>query len=129
MSPTSTRRFAGLHALADVDLEIRGGQDPRHHRSERRRQVDAAQRLRRRAAARPRARCIFDGVELTGLQPHEINQLGVVRVFQTPEIFADLTVLDNVMMAVLSRRDGAFRLKLLSRIDEQGEIGQRASGR
>jgi len=38
---------------------------------------------------------MFDGQSLLGLTPHSINQLGVSRVFQTPEIFGDLTVLDN----------------------------------
>ena len=30
---------------------------------------------------------VFDGKSLLGLKPHEINQAGVSRVFQTPEIF------------------------------------------
>lgn len=50
----------------------------------------------------------FCGVVLTGKRPHEINQLGVARVFQTPEIFSDLTLLQNVMISAFSRRDGAF---------------------
>ncbi|MGM0583182.1 MAG: ABC transporter ATP-binding protein [Pseudomonadota bacterium] len=52
----------------------------------------------------------FDGQSLIGRKPHEINQLGVSRVFQTPEIFDDLTVLENVMIPALASRDGAFRL-------------------
>ena len=50
----------------------------------------------------------FCGDKLTGKRPHEINQLGVARVFQTPEIFSDLTLLQNVMISAFSRRDGAF---------------------
>ena len=42
----------------------------------------------------------FDGQSLIGLKPHEITQSGVSRVFQTPEIFADLSVLENVMIPV-----------------------------
>src|SRR6056297_2922038 len=38
----------------------------------------------------------FDGVSLIGMKPYEINQRGVCRVFQTPEIFGDLTLLENV---------------------------------
>ena len=41
---------------------------------------------------------MFDGKSLLGIKPHEINQTGVSRVFQTPEIFTDLTVLENVMI-------------------------------
>jgi branched-chain amino acid transport system ATP-binding protein len=53
---------------------------------------------------------VFDGQVLTGKPPYEINQLGVARVFQTPEIFPDLTVLDNVLVPALAKRDGSFRL-------------------
>ncbi|MCA8909627.1 MAG: ABC transporter ATP-binding protein [Rhodospirillaceae bacterium] len=52
---------------------------------------------------------LYDTV-LTGREPHEINQLGVARVFQTPEIFADLTLEQNVMVSALARREGPFRL-------------------
>ena len=41
---------------------------------------------------------MFDGQSVLGRKPHEINQMGISRVFQTPEIFADLSVLENVMM-------------------------------
>lgn len=55
----------------------------------------------------------FCGDALTGHAPHEINQLGVARVFQTPEIFPDLSLLENVMISALSKRDGAFRFNPL----------------
>ena len=66
---------------------------------------------------------MFEGTDrLTGKQPHEINQLGVVRVFQTPEIFEDLTVLENVMIPMFAKRDGTFsRSRLSSRFDERGQ--------
>ena len=32
----------------------------------------------------------FGGTSPLGMRPHEINQVGVSRVFQTPEIFGDL---------------------------------------
>jgi branched-chain amino acid transport system ATP-binding protein len=54
---------------------------------------------------------IFDGHVLTGKSPHEINQLGVARVFQTPEIFLDLSLVQNVEVAALAKRDGAFNFK------------------
>ena len=52
----------------------------------------------------------FDGVSLLGMQPHEINQVGVSRVFQTPEIFGDLTLVENAMIPAFASRDGAFRI-------------------
>ncbi|MEM1162673.1 MAG: ABC transporter ATP-binding protein [Pseudomonadota bacterium] len=51
---------------------------------------------------------MFNGRSLLNLKPHEINQAGVSRVFQTPEIFGDLTLLENVMIPAFAKRDGAF---------------------
>ena len=68
----------------------------------------------------------FDGVSLLGLKPHEINQAGVVRVFQTPEIFGDLNLLENVMIPALARRDGAFKLNAWSRVDSLAEVRDHA---
>jgi branched-chain amino acid transport system ATP-binding protein len=48
---------------------------------------------------RPQAgRVTFDGVELTGRRPHAIAALGIARTFQNVELFANLTVLDNLML-------------------------------
>ncbi len=55
----------------------------------------------------------FRGRTLTGRRPHEINQIGVARVFQTPEIFLDLTILQNVLVPAFAKREGAFRFNPL----------------
>ena len=60
---------------------------------------------------------MFDGTSLLGIKPHEINQAGVSRVFQTPEIFTDLTLLENVMIPSFAKRDGAFRLNWWPKVD------------
>ena len=65
---------------------------------------------------------VFDGISLVGLQPHQINQAGVVRVFQTPEIFGELSLLDNVLIPAFSHRDGEFRLNGWSRAAEQAHV-------
>ena len=65
---------------------------------------------------------VFDGISLIGLQPHEINQAGVVRVFQTPEIFGELSLLDNVLIPAFSHRDGEFQLNGWSRASEQAHV-------
>ncbi|WP_116996239.1 ABC transporter ATP-binding protein [Desertimonas flava] len=52
------------------------------------------------------------GTSLLGRRPHEINQLGVARVFQTPSVFPDMSLLDNVTIAALAARDGDFRFNL-----------------
>lgn len=42
---------------------------------------------------------IFDGVDITGLKPHEIAKRGIGRTFQLTQLFSGLTVLDNVIVA------------------------------
>ena len=69
---------------------------------------------------------VFDGISLIGLQPHEINQAGVVRVFQTPEIFGELTLLDNVLIPAFSHRDGEFELNGWSRAAQQASVHEAA---
>lgn len=68
----------------------------------------------------------FDGTSLLGKKPHEINQLGVSRVFQTPEIFTDLTVLENVMIPCFATRDGAFRMHAFETVRAETGIRERA---
>ncbi len=68
----------------------------------------------------------FNDHSLLGLKPHLINQLGVSRVFQTPEIFADLSVLENVMIPCFAKRDGAFRMHALETVRNEAEIADKA---
>ena len=69
---------------------------------------------------------IFNGNSLLGLQPHEINQTGVARVFQTPEIFGELSLLENVIIPSLAKRDGDFKVNGWSRVDEDAEVRDKA---
>ena len=64
----------------------------------------------------------FDGTSLLGLKPHQINQTGVSRVFQTPEIFDDMSLLENVAIPALAKRDGAFRMHAWRAVANEGEI-------
>jgi branched-chain amino acid transport system permease protein len=51
----------------------------------------------------------FHGAELLGLQPHEILEKGVARTFQNIRLFANLTVLQNVLVGQHARlRTGAL---------------------
>ena len=68
----------------------------------------------------------FDGMSLLGIRAHEINQAGVSRVFQTPEIFGDLTLIENVMIPAFAARDGAFTLNAWGSVAMQDGIRQRA---
>jgi branched-chain amino acid transport system ATP-binding protein len=41
----------------------------------------------------------FDGRDITALDPRAIVQLGVARSFQIPQLFGELSVLDNMLVA------------------------------
>ena len=69
---------------------------------------------------------MFDGQSVLGRQPYEINQMGISRVFQTPEIFADLTVFENVMIPCFAKRDGAFTMKILGSTRHETDIHETA---
>jgi len=116
------KSFAGLHALSDIDLSVREGEThaiigPNGAGKSTLLNVCIG-RLKPDSG-----HVVFDGENLTGKQPHQINQLGVVRVFQTPEIFPELTLLENVMIPILAKRDGAFKLRWFKRFS--GEKGAR----
>lgn len=119
------KSFAGLHALSDVDLDVREGEThaiigPNGAGKSTLLNVCVG-RLKP-----DRGTVTFDGVTLTGKQPHEINQLGVARVFQTPEVFPDLTVLENVMVPALSKRDGHFTLNPFKRFGAESRLRDEA---
>ena len=69
---------------------------------------------------------MFDGQSVLGRAPHEINQMGISRVFQTPEIFSDLTVMENMMIPCFAKRDGAFELNALASIASQKDVQDHA---
>tara|TARA_R110002126_G_scaffold16961_8_gene66994 strand:+ start:103 stop:858 length:756 start_codon:yes stop_codon:yes gene_type:complete len=115
------KRFGGLSALKDVNLEVQAGT------------VHAI--IGPNGAGKSTLlNCFvgrlepdtgsvtFDGRSLLGIRPHQINQAGVSRVFQTPEIFTDLTLLDNVMIPAFAKRDGAFRLNAWRGVAGEGNL-------
>lgn len=69
---------------------------------------------------------MFDGQSVLGRTPHEINQMGISRVFQTPEIFGDLTVLENMMIPCFAKRDGSFELNAFANMWSQKDILEKA---
>ncbi|SFQ97598.1 ABC transporter ATP-binding protein [Poseidonocella sedimentorum] len=69
---------------------------------------------------------MFDGQSVLGRSPHEINQMGISRVFQTPEIFGELSVMENMMIPCFARRDGAFRMHAYKDAGAERDIIDRA---
>jgi branched-chain amino acid transport system ATP-binding protein len=115
------KTFGGLHALSDIDLDVREGEThaiigPNGAGKSTLLNVCIG-RLKPDSGV-----VVFDGEILTGKKPHEINQLGVARIFQTPEVFLDLTVLENVMVPALAKRDGAFKMNAYSPISGEKSL-------
>jgi branched-chain amino acid transport system ATP-binding protein len=51
------------------------------------------------AALTPKSGVIrFKGEDITGLKPHQICRMGVARTFQSVKVFANMPVLDNVVL-------------------------------
>src|SRR5687767_4840880 len=75
----------------------------------------------------------FAGERISGLSPAAIARRGLVRTFQTPQLFEELSVLDNVLvgasrhrllvtaaLAGLTRTDAAARDLAVAALDETG---------
>lgn len=115
------KTFGGLHALSDVHLKIEEGET--------------------HAIIGPNGAgkstllncCIgrlipdtgtvtFNGKNMIGMPPYDINHAGMVRVFQTPEIFPDLTLLQNVMIPAFAKRDGTFKFNPFKSLGKEKAI-------
>jgi branched-chain amino acid transport system ATP-binding protein len=119
------KNFGGLHALSDIDLEIEEGKT---HAIIGPNGAGKSTLLNVIIGRIPPSRgaVVFDGTVLTGKKPYEINQLGVVRVFQTPEIFPELSVLQNVITPAFAKRDGAFRINIFKPLEAEAELREEA---
>ena len=103
-----SRRFGSMQALADISLSVEQGE--------------------LRAVIGPNGagkttlfnlitgrfhpntgQVIFAGKDITGLSPERIVAQGVIRTFQVTEIFPDLTVYENLRVAVETAMGFTFR--------------------
>jgi branched-chain amino acid transport system ATP-binding protein len=69
----------------------------------------------------------YAGEPLKGLSPHTIIQKGIARVFQTPQIFPGMTLVENVAIAALARRDGQFRMRVLETLRPGNAVVEEAA--
>jgi branched-chain amino acid transport system ATP-binding protein len=66
---------------------------------------------------------VFEGEEITGLPPHEISKRGVSRSFQITSIFPELSVGENVRIALQSRTTLSYRF--LKRLTDRDGLQER----
>ena len=97
-----TRRFEGLTAVNAMDLAVRGGQlvgliGP--NGAGKTTLFNLISGLDRPDAGAVR----FAGADVTGLRPERLAALGMARTFQHGRVFANLSVLDNVLVGAHAR--------------------------
>ena len=98
-----SRRFGGLKAVSDVTMRIADGAihsiiGPNGAGK------TTLFNLVTGALAPDAGRVSFQGQDITGWTPDRLARIGIARTFQRTSIFKDLPVMENVALAVRSRR-------------------------
>ncbi len=98
-----TKKYGGLTAVNDISFEINRGEilgliGP--NGAGKTTIFNLISGLERRDSGSIR----FDGVDITGLKPYQIVNLGLARTFQLVRSFRYLSLLDNISVACLSPR-------------------------
>jgi branched-chain amino acid transport system permease protein len=60
---------------------------------------------------------VFEGNDITGMTVTDVCQLGLTKSYQVNQLFSQLTVRDNVVIAVLAELRGKFRLDMFRNIE------------
>lgn len=119
------KTFGGLHALSDINLQIEEG-------------ITHAIIGPNGAGKSTLLNCCigrlvpdtgtvtFNNRNMIGMEPYDINHAGMVRVFQTPEIFEDLSLLQNVMIPAFAKRDGTFKFNPFKTLANEKAITEEA---
>jgi branched-chain amino acid transport system ATP-binding protein len=124
-----TKRFGGLAALSEVSLEVRTGEiygliGP--NGAGKTTFFNCLTGLYHPEAGEIR----LDGRGLAGLKPHAVTRAGIARTFQNIRLFANMTVLENVMVGRHARtRAGVLGAVLRGPRTRAEEAGVRARAR
>ncbi len=102
------RQFGGVHAARDVSIAVPPGQI---------RAIIGPNGAGKSTLfnlltgyLRPQSGSIyFKGKDVTGMAPHQLCRMGLVRTFQIPNVFSNATVLENIQLARVSLCDELWR--------------------
>ena len=118
--------FGGLHALSDVALRVTAGTIHSLIGPNGAGKTTLVNLVS--GFYRPdRGRIAFGGRDITRLSPSAIARRGLVRTFQTPQLFDDLTVMDNLMVGVASHRLGSLAAALAGVARREAALAERAA--
>ena len=117
-----TKEFKGLVAVKDVDLKVEKGTihaliGPNGAGK------TTFFNLLTKFLQPTRGTILYEGRDITRMAPAEIARLGIVRSFQISAVFPDLSVLQNVRVALQRKRGESFDFwrseKSLTRFDDE----------
>ena len=97
-----SKSFGGLRAVDDVDFAVAAGSitgiiGPNGAGK------TTFFNVISRALPASSGRIVFDGQDVTRLQPHQVARLGLARTFQATTLFGDATALENVLVGYRQR--------------------------
>jgi branched-chain amino acid transport system ATP-binding protein/branched-chain amino acid transport system permease protein len=111
-----TKRYGGLVANSDIDFsvnpgELRGIIGPNGAGK------STFFKMLTCEIAPTSGRIVFEGRDITGMRVTEVCQLGLTKSYQVNQLFAKLTVRQNLIIAALAELRGKFRLDLFRKLD------------
>ncbi|MBI3185392.1 MAG: ABC transporter ATP-binding protein [Myxococcales bacterium] len=113
--------FGGLRALEDFDLEIRRG-DLKGLIGPNGAGKTTAFNLLTGVYRPSSGNILVGGQRVNGLQPHQINRLGLARTFQNIRLFKGLCAVDNVRVACLAESTPLISKERLEPLRKRGGV-------
>ncbi|MBM3490107.1 MAG: ABC transporter ATP-binding protein [Alphaproteobacteria bacterium] len=133
-----SKQFGGLLALCDVNLQVERGEFRAIIGPNGAGKSTFFNTLSGWLKANA-GRVLFEGRDITGHPPHRLTRGGIARTFQITSVFAGMSVLENVQVAILGYRGQTWRpwtpartqhgelaRELLERVGLAGEVGRQA---
>ena len=104
-----TKYFGGVHSLENVSFTVESGERLAIIGPNGAGKTTLFNLLTGQLSA-TRGRVFFFGQEITSLAPHQRAHLGIARSFQVTNLFFNLTVLDNTLLAIQGTRSQSFQM-------------------
>ncbi len=102
-----TKMFGGLAALDDVSFDVTKGEIKAvigPNGAGKTTLFDVLTGIYRPTSGR----IVFKDTDITGLKPHQITEMGMIRTFQTVRLFEGMSVLENTLVGCHSRSKSGF---------------------